>query len=218
MLHLSLLVGKLHRVAKQPKSFFEYFLPKSEQKYLQFKQPTLTVGILHYNESVSLIERAVKSITVQHLSVKIKIYCDGGAVKLPNMPGTEIKYLKRHAGPGYVRNNLIKDCDTDYITFLDGDDVLNPGAIKVFYDSIKKYHPDLVYTTRQEETSAGQYIKHPDLFCLTVCHGKVYNVNFLKTNKIIFREDIILCEDMYFNLEIYNKTRNIYFINKNTYT
>lgn len=124
-----------------------------------------------------------------------------------------------NAGPGVARQRCLDACKTDWITFIDADDVfMSPFALESLIDNIT---PNCIEvqgvffqevsegrmnaTQKQALLSSGTMppprimphneVEHPWVF------GRLYNVNFLKENKIKFSE-LRAMEDGEFNWKI----------------
>jgi len=111
-----------------------------------------------------------------------------------------------NGGPGVARQRGF-DCDRmcDYVMFLDSDDMLMPNAVDTLYTEAKRNNADVLasnFIVEHKHESNGLI----DVMnsSVTWCHGKIYRADYLRSNKIRFREDIKLNEDAYFNLVAIN--------------
>lgn len=124
-----------------------------------------------------------------------------------------------NTGPGLARQRALDACDTQWITFMDADDILigplsieslinniTPNCIEVqgpFFQEVKE--ANISTLQRNQLMQAGQQIPprlmprnditHPWVF------GRLYNVGFLRSNKIRFSE-LRAMEDGEFNWKI----------------
>jgi glycosyltransferase involved in cell wall biosynthesis len=111
---------------------------------------------------------------------------------------------KENTGPGLARQRCLDACETNYITFIDADDVFfSPFSLEMLRGGIKqnvievqgvflqevRNHPQGVRTAPQNNRS------HPWVF------GRLYNVDFLRKTGIEF-SDLRAMEDGEFNWKI----------------
>lgn len=128
-------------------------------------------------------------------------------------------------GPGAARNIAIQQAESDYIAFIDGDDLLYPNAYQKLLESISKNDADIVvgnvsrfnttssfflsglhkkiFSSAMEGTHISRY--YPLLFD-TTSWNKLFKTSFLKEENILFPEGI-LYEDIPFNMEAHIKSR-----------
>lgn len=128
-------------------------------------------------------------------------------------------------GPGAARNIAIKKAESDYITFLDGDDLLYPNVYQKLIESSEKNDADIVvgnvsrfnstknfflsglhkkiFSTEMENT---HIVKYSNLLYDTTSWNKLFKTSFLRENNILFPEGI-LYEDIPFNMEAHLKSK-----------
>lgn len=188
---------------------------------------TLGVGVLHWKESSEMVLRGLRSIDEQSrfafAKLNVIVVTDGEGIKLDeeyinknlkNILPTYI-YKEKNSHCGGVRNTIIKELDTDYIMFMDCDDVFcNKKAFSRIYEKINKYRPDVYCSSMLEELYDGRCLKYTNLMGLHMCHGKAYKKDFLIRNHIVFDETIKVSEDIGFNMQIYDICDNIIFDHK----
>lgn len=123
--------------------------------------------------------------------------------RFPNLDIT-ILPCEKNAGPGIARQRGLDKCKTDWVTFMDADDVLfTPFALETLYAHIQPNVIEVQAPFHQEVSENVQGIRsmprndqgHPWVF------GRLYNVSFLRTNKIQF-SDLRAMEDGEFNWKI----------------
>ena len=113
-----------------------------------------------YNASET-IERTLYSISYQTIVDKVNVYIinDAGKENYKKyidffkrfMNIKEIK-LKKNGGPGVAREEGIKNSRSNYITFIDSDDIFsNPKSIEYMYNAIKKNNSDIVVADFYEQ-------------------------------------------------------------------
>ena len=110
---------------------------------------------------------------------------------------------KENTGPGLARQRALDACKTDWITFVDADDVLlTPFALENLYNNLESNCVEIFGVFLQEvKNDPSQrairmdYENHPWVF------GRLYDVNFLRANNIQFSE-LRAMEDGEFNSKI----------------
>lgn len=189
----------------------------------------LTIGIPVY-KAKSTIEKLLSSILIQTMDMKdIDIILsndypkDNGAYEYlkARYPQLNIKILdcEKNTGPGLARQRALDECKTDWITFMDADDIfISPFALEDLYNNITPNCVEVQGTFFQEIEEGnlefakklslqqnGQEIPprmmarndatHPWVF------GRLYNVKFLQSQGISFSE-LRAMEDGEFNWRI----------------
>ena len=131
---------------------------------------------------------------------------------------------------------------TDYITFLDADDLLLPSISNIF--SKKKLFGDLIafnfnYLYFNRTIKSGQnfyksdrklevkdikkylykYLSKPNKYSLyTTCWAKLYKTKILLLNKkLYFNEKLLMCEDTDFVFRFLTNSKSVQFINDSIY-
>lgn len=121
-------------------------------------------------------------------------------------PDLDITILpcKKNTGPGLARQRCIDACKTDQITFIDADDVFfTPFALEILNGGIAPNVIEVQAPFLQEIAPNPQGVRsmprndmgHPQVF------GRLYNIQFLKQNKITF-DELRAMEDGEFNQKI----------------
>lgn len=172
----------------------------------------------------STILRTLSSIALQHNKDIIKVcivddcsdkdYSD--EIKLFE-DKVYIKQIKteKNSGAGIARQVGIDNTDSEYIMFLDADDLLHDSyTITNFLNLVKKRKLDMIYGTIIDEQNNDQiYIYCNHQGCL---HGKLYRREFIKNKKIRFI-DSYFHEDNAFNRLVLLHSPNILFLDKYVY-
>jgi glycosyltransferase involved in cell wall biosynthesis len=119
---------------------------------------------------------------------------------------------------GLVRNILIENVDTEWITFLDDDDTFAPNAIDICYKEIANHNFDCCILKRAYDPEYKQVI--PPYDCTELELGKVstsflVKTEFLRKNQIVFVNDKF--EDYIYAKMIEACGGKIYFSNYVTY-
>ena len=171
----------------------------------------ITVGIPAY-KAQSHIADCLSSIQIQTIRDEIEVIIasdfpgdDYGDI-VKRFPDLSIKILpcEKNGGPGQARQRALNAATTEWITFIDADDVfINPFAIETLSRNITNNCIEVQGPCYQEiEAGMAPYrivprndVGHPWVF------GRLYNVRFLRQNKIGFSE-LSAMEDGEFNWKI----------------
>ena len=116
-------------------------------------------------------------------------------------------YMPTNRGPGMARQYGLDRTHTEYVMFLDSDDVLYPQAVEVLTSEIAKNAYDIVsgHFDVQQDGLYSSTLKEP--LKITWVIGKIYRVSYLRANDIRFYETIRLNEDAAFNFLAFNSTK-----------
>lgn len=112
---------------------------------------------------------------------------------------------------------FLTEISTDYVMFLDSDDVLMPQAIARLNVAIEKNKADLISTDIVEETLAPEQQVIPADKSKTWLHGKIYRTQFLRKHHIQFNTTLRTNEDLAFNLTVYAYEPESYFLPEQLY-
>lgn len=121
-----------------------------------------------------------------------------------------IKYIRNpeNRGCGMSRQRGIEESNADYISFLDSDDILLPNAVEDWMKEIEQTNPEVIYSPffyiRDENSPIS--IRY-DTLCM--CHGKVYNTEFLRKYDIQEAEEVKCIDDVYFNWQVFDLATNV---------
>ncbi len=158
----------------------------------------ITVGIPAY-KAKGQIENCLASIQIQSIKEDIEV------IIASDFPEDNYEYLKNlfpdlsivilnceeNTGPGLARQRALDACKTDWITFIDADDVFyTPFALENMYGAIQENTIEVQAIFLQEVDPNPQKVRtmpiadmgHPWVF------GRLYNRKFLKENDIKFSE------------------------------
>lgn len=172
----------------------------------------LTIGIPAYKAD-GTIDRCLSSIITQTWVDKVEV------IVANDDPESSIDWIEdsyngllklktletdKNTGPGLARQRCLDACQTPWILFIDADDIFaSPLAVENLMTSLSS-------ETIEVQGAFLQEIKHPSGKTLLaprndITHpwvfGRVYNVKFLKDNKIGFSE-LRAMEDGEFNWKI----------------
>lgn len=137
----------------------------------------------------------------------------------------KIKYIRmtKNGGCGANRRFALNELyrhPTEYVMFMDSDDLLMPQAIERLYQVIKHNQADLVSSDIVQEIEEDGEIHHTYIEAIeskTWLHGKLYRTAFLQENLINFSAELKTNEDLAFNLSIYAHNPESYYINEGLY-
>ena len=140
------------------------------------------------------IERTLYSIAYQRNSENLNVYIiNDNSIKdyskeidfFKNFINIRELKLKENSGPGYARQYGIEHSDSEYIVFIDSDDVFaTPLSLITLENAIKASNSDVVVSAFIEEKTKDEFIFYDnDPIAL---HGKIYKRKFIEKNKIKF--------------------------------
>ena len=151
------------------------------------------------------INKTLISIAMQTISDKVNVYIinDKSNYSYSSQIKLFEKYikikelkLKNNYGPGFARQYGIDHSKSDYISFIDADDVFHDVfSLEKLYTLISKENADFVYggVLEENENSFIESYDNQRTFA-----GKIYKRSFLKKNNIKFN-NTRHCEDLAFN-------------------
>jgi len=173
----------------------------------------LTVGIPAYKAQSHICD-CLSSIQIQTIRDDVEV------IIVSDYPGEDYSYLKKkfsnlhietftcdkNVGPGLARQRCLDNCTTDWITFIDADDVFfSPFSLEILRGGIQQNVVEVQAPFLQEidnkgnpqipRTSPRNDEGHPWVF------GRLYNTQFLKANDIKFSE-LRAMEDGEFNWKL----------------
>lgn len=158
------------------------------------------------------IERLLDSIVAQEWSkedLEVIIaddYSDDNFMELvePYKENLNIRYcvIDEHTThcPSNTRKDGLSNAAADWVTFIDHDDMFEPMAFNNFKRVIEETgcSDAVCFNFRQYDIESDTYTREY-LRTNTWLHGKFYNLDFLKSHNIDFKEDLESNEDLYFN-------------------
>ena len=126
-----------------------------------------------------------------------------------------IRYIRNESnrGVGMTRQRGIDETQSEYITFLDADDMLLPNAVDDWNQEIEKNSPDVIYSPFVYAWMGGCQVK--DYFWM--CHGKVYKTSFLRQYDIGEDEQVKCIDDGYLNWQAFDLANKISLLAVPTY-
>ena len=209
--------------------------------YINNYKPIITLIVNTHKGYFGYLEKALKSIKISKNLFKLIIINDDkdfntklyifNLLKKYNFKNFEIfEYSKK--GISFCRNQGIKNSDTKWITFIDGDDELklvnfnfqkilkNKFDLVIFNHVVKskneinksydyKFNGD--FNKKNKINLIKSYLEKPKgNSIITQCWSKIYKVKFLKDNKIKFNIKWKIYEDIFFVSEVLLKCKNLF--------
>ena len=217
-------------------------------KVKKMKEEKISIIIPIYNAE-KYIERCLKSIINQtYQNLEILVINDGstdGTIKyIEEIKKNDERIIiinKNNEGVSIARNIGISQSTGKYITFIDADDWLEPNAIEILYDEIKKNNVDIVrgnYYRNYDENNMVQPNNYISKYENIKLNEDNYINNFIEDlyleripcyvwllmikreiifNKIFFPSKISMMEDTIFYLRMLYKYKEIYISDKKIY-
>lgn len=194
----------------------------------------ISVIIPAYN-CEDFIERAINSVVCQtYRNYEIIVVNDGSKDKTGKIVGDmaakndKIKLINQdNHGVSCARNVGMSVATGEYIVFLDSDDKLEPVALELMGKNIIAYNADIcVVNVLPGYTEGYTHIYTPEeciklciednqLIC--ACHDKIYKLQRLKENGVIFPENAQAHEDSYFVFSCFYHGLNMAWVNNKVY-
>lgn len=105
----------------------------------------ITIGIASYNQEMYLRE-SIESVLNQSIPCKIILCNDGSTDNSLNIAREySIKIIDQvNKGLPSTRNTILMNCDTEFILYLDADDILAVNAIEKIQEVINQTNADIV--------------------------------------------------------------------------
>ena len=160
------------------------------------------------------IRRTLESLVWQeYKNFRVTMVQDGDGLNyLPicNMfreRGLDITLLQmpENGGPGAARQmGLDNDFGSDYICFLDADDMILPEGLRILVEKLEE-GTDIITSNF---LIGDKLVSKTDRPC-TWFHGNLYRTEYLVEKRIRFNPSIRLNEDSYFNFVAFNLTKKI---------
>lgn len=183
----------------------------------------IDIIIAAYNAH-NTIEKALNSIIMQNISDMVNVYIinDKSDTDYSDVIEKYSKYLNvieltydENKGPGFARNYGIDHSSSQYIVFLDSDDIFStPYALESLYKRINNSSYDVVISNFLEEVGDDRYIPH---FNDNIWdHGKIYRRSYIQDNNIRFTDERSN-EDLFFNFLIILTGAKVSYIDNITY-
>ena len=201
-------------------------------KIIKSNQISVDIVLPNYN-SYPFIEETLKSIISQTFKNWKLFIVDGNSnietqeilKKYNNHPNINIIWLKKNKRPGFCRNLVIRGCKSEYIAFIDSDDIWEKEKLskQLTFMVQNKYHFTYTnYTTFKSENkknnlkeiyppkyfSFEKFIRNTSIGTSTMIikRSSIGNVKFSNTK---------ICEDYFFKCQILKKVNYAYCLSSN---
>ena len=201
-------------------------------KNTSYTKPEISIIIPMYNIE-QYIEQCINSILMQSYKNFELILVDDGSndntysicKKYTSKDNRIFLYSQKNLGVSVARNKGVEISRGEYISFVDGDDILEPFALELLYNAMSYGVYDLSCAQLQI-ISGNDVIMKPPYFSDVVLYSshevaevcykdgkqwymlsgpcvKLYKSSILKEKKIAFPEEMTNFEDLVFNIEYY---------------
>lgn len=134
-------------------------------------------------------------------------------------------FLCKHCGVSHARNVGLTKSNSARVMFVDADDRIDPQILQQVIDDDAS-SADIISFTKNCQKQYQISDKHPLIAELLLNKhekiipapfSKIYKSEFLKTNNIFFAENVVVGEDMLFNLKAILKSNSILISGKSFY-
>lgn len=188
-----------------------------------------------YNKA-RYIEKCIKSIIGQSFTDWELIIINDGSTDFTlnicqQFSDVRIKIISvENGGVSKARNIGLSKAEGEYITFVDGDDYLDPDYLKCLFkpkydmsmcgltkvkengEVIKKIFPINDGAKNSDEVFKYFYKEQMDSGIYGFVAGKMVKRSLLEENEILFNPYITLAEDYDFFLKVYDKLNELYYV------
>ncbi len=190
------------------------------------KDTCLIIPCYNSQDTIVRLLESVKNQTKHGFDTYLAIDGDNNLdfyKQLKNKFDINIIYFKENKGAGLTRQRALNKLKNryKYVSFADSDDMLNPRALETLHKAIVTTRSDIAYSNiiRQLDNGTSYVIDvtKPEHKAISWCVGKMYSIDYLMKNKIKFRKELRLNEDIYFNYLAFNLTDRIVQVKEVTY-
>lgn len=198
-------------------------------------EKSLGFGITYYNDGI-LLTRAIEGMfSGSDIPDEVVIYDDASEQPARNYvpPNLPIRIIRseNNLGPGYARNYMLNECQSDFLHFHDADDEIHPDWCQKIRLVINESNPDIVVTGLQFRSGDIEYIggflnalsNYPatnDLTLMAVRWGlATQEVTFRRSLGIAaggfrLRDELPICQDSEFHARLTQYCSTYHFIHK----
>ena len=189
------------------------------------KEPKVSIILPNYNSSKTIVS-TINSIIQQkykHWELIIIDDCSDRTTKnilskYKKIKKIKVFYLKKNKGAAYCRNLAIKKSSSDYVAFIDSDDLWKKNKLKLQINFMQKNNYFFTYTnykTYKINSSIEKTILVPSKFNL---NSFVKNTS-IATSTMIVKRTIInkitfsntkICEDYFYKCQLLRRIGNAY--------
>lgn len=210
----------------------------------------VTIGIPVYNAARYLPQTMASALNQTFDSICFLIVDDCGhdssidyirSLQTTHPRGKDIRIVHHSANKGVseARNTLIKEADSDYLFYLDSDDLITPDCIAILYKAITAIDADVAYGSYKEVwenrnvrdtyhrlppmvndetgTFADVVFRKFQLNIRTFVWNILFSCRFLREHGFAF-EPVTVWEDLLFTYDFIPCVRKAVFCSEITYT
>jgi glycosyltransferase involved in cell wall biosynthesis len=217
------------------------------------KKASVSVIVPIYKTPIAYLKQCIESILTQDfIDISIILVDDGSPDNCGSICDTYAQkddritvIHQKNAGVAAARNSGIKACDSDWITFVDPDDWIEPNYISTFLNLAKNRDADIIicscYVNYAQKQIPNAFFRNNEIYakgkekdrmmlqflCAQIYKDnlgtadsgspwcKFYKKSFIDKYNIRFNPFLERMEDNAFNLFAYQKSNAIYY--NNTY-
>ncbi|MDR2832657.1 MAG: glycosyltransferase family 2 protein [Streptococcaceae bacterium] len=190
----------------------------------------LSIIIPFKNERENNLAIALASINMQMAinfsKIEVILVNDGGepidVSKFAIFTKLDIKYFEiENVGPGMARQYGIEHSSSEYIMFIDADDMLYySSALMDMLNTVLKEKHDIVVAryVEQKLTQGGKETLYPHpLEDAKAVYAKLFKRAYLEENKLAFHPKLRVMEDSYFVALALDLTEDVFYLEKFVY-
>lgn len=209
----------------------------------------VTIGIAVYNAEQYLPQTMESALNQTFDSINYLIVDDCGndrsmdhihTLQKQHPRGKDIRIVRHNGNKGIseARNTILKEMNSDYLFYLDSDDLITPDCIDTLYKAIIRADADVVYgshleTWESKRMEDKKHILSPTVFdredqfaaftfgsasfnLRTFVWNMLFKCSFLKEHRFTF-ENVKVWEDLLFTYDYIPHVRKAVFCSEVTY-
>ncbi|MBD1172246.1 glycosyltransferase family 2 protein [Pelagibacterales bacterium SAG-MED05] len=189
---------------------------------MENKKTEIDIILPNYN-SWEFIDKTIQSVLKQNFkNWRLIIVDDFSDIKTrkkikkyEKLQKVKIYWLKKNKGPAYCRNFAISKSKSNYIAFIDSDDIWEKNKLRLQVQYMKKNNYDFTYTYYKTFGLKFKKVVPPNKFNFD---NFIKNTSIATSTMIIKRQtvknikftDTAICEDYYFKCKILKKIKFAY--------
>ena len=194
---------------------------------MENKKTEIDIILPNYN-SFEFIDKTIQSVLNQNLTNwKLIIVDDFSNIetrkkikKYEKFKKIKIYWLKKNRGAAFCRNFAMSKSKSEYLAFIDSDDIWKKNKLKLQLKYMKKNNYDFTYTSYETFGIQSRKIVPPikfhfDSFIKNTSIATSSMMIKRRTAKDIKFTDTEICEDYYFKCKILKKVKFAYCLKKN---